>query len=93
MRPADFCLIGRSRAVFPVMIPSFGKGLWASLICRGATREAESGKSPGNGVGCCFSTHNYSFKVKVVVLLQTTLGTEAEHLGTKLNEDSALGCS
>ena len=78
--------------MFPVTIPSFGKGLWASLIYRGATREAESGKSPGNGVGCCFSAHNYSFKVKVAVLLQTTLGIEAEHLGTKLNQDSFLGC-
>lgn len=93
MRPADFCLIGRSHVVFPVTIPSFGKGLWASLTYRGATREAESGVSPGNGVGYWFSKHNYSFKVKVVILLQTTLGIKAEHLGTKLNQDSALGCS
>lgn len=93
MRPADFCLIGRSHVVFPVMIPSFGKGLWASLIYRGATREVESRKTPGSGLRCCFSAHNYSFKVKVVILLRTTLGIEAEHLGTKLNQDFALGCS
>lgn len=54
MRPADFCLIGRSHAVFPVTIPSFGKGLWASLTYRGATREAESGMSPGKGMDAGF---------------------------------------
>lgn len=56
VRPSDFCLIERNHAVFPTGIPSFRKGLWASLINWGATREAESGMSPGNGFGCCFWT-------------------------------------
>lgn len=91
MRPSDFCLIGRSHAVFPAGIPSFRQGCGVLLFA-----EELQGRQR---VGCLLGAWSDTMFLDIIIHLKprlssclTTLGVGTEHLGTKSSQDYAPGC-